>query len=113
MRSLGVLFLIHEKGFWLWLKNHLLTCPIKQYTSFDCPGCGFQRSILALFEGNLITSFKLYPATIPLIALLLFTLVHLKFDLKHGAFFIKILYIGISLIIVINYIYKIFTHQLS
>ncbi len=113
MRSIVILFVASEKGVLAWLKTHLLVCPIKQYTGFDCPGCGFQRSVLALFEGNLITSFKLYPATIPLIALLIFTVVHLKFDLKHGAFFIKILYIGISLIIVFNYIYKIFTHQLS
>ncbi len=109
----GVLFLISEKGFLYWLKTHLLTCPIKNYLGIDCPGCGFQRSVVALIEGDLMNSFKLYPPTIPLIALLLFTIVHLKFDFKHGAFFIKILYIGISLIIVINYIYKIFTHQLS
>lgn len=108
-----LLFLTSEKGILAWLKTHLLTCPIKQYTGLDCPGCGFQRSILALFEGNMIHSFKLYPATLPIITLLVFTIMHLRFDLKHGAFFIKMLYIGISLIIVINYIYKIFTHQLS
>ncbi|MES2651856.1 MAG: DUF2752 domain-containing protein [Bacteroidota bacterium] len=113
MSNILILFLTSENGILSWLKTHLLTCPIKQHTGIDCPGCGFQRSVLALFDGNLINSFKLYPATVPLIALLVFTVVHLKFDIKHGAFFIKILYIGISLIIVINYIYKIFTHQLS
>ena len=96
-----------------FIKDHLLACPIKQHFGIDCPGCGFQRSVVALFEGDLVSSFKLYPATMPLIILLLFTMVHLKIDFKHGAFFIKILYIGISLIIIINYIYKIFTHQLS
>lgn len=101
------------KGLSFWLKTHLLGCPIKQHLGIDCPGCGFQRSILALFEGDLINSFKLYPPTMPLITLILFAIIHLKFDLKHGAFFIKILYIGISLLIVINYIYKIFTNQLS
>ena len=95
------------------LKEHLLACPIKHYFGIDCPGCGFQRSVLALFEGDLIRSFKFYPPTAPLIVLLLFTMAHLKIDFKHGAFFIKILYIGVSLIIIINYIYKIFTHQLS
>ena len=100
-------------GVFEFLAKHLLSCPIKAHLGIDCPGCGFQRSILAFFQGELIKSFKLYPATIPLIALCVFTLIHLKFDLKHGAFFIKILYIGISLIIIINYIYKIFTHQLS
>jgi len=110
---IGLLFLTVEKGLLPWLKTHLLACPIKQHLGIDCPGCGFQRSVLALFEGDLLNSFKLYPPTMPLIALFLLTMVHLKFDLKHGAFFIKIVYIGISLIIIINYFYKIFTHQLS
>lgn len=96
-----------------FINEHLLACPIKQHFRIDCPGCGFQRSVLALFEGDLVRSFTLYPATVPLMVLLLFTMVHLKIDFKHGTFFIKILYIGISLIIIINYIYKIFTHQLS
>lgn len=113
MKNIGLLFLTFEKGFLFWLKTHLLTCPIKHYLGVDCPGCGFQRSLLSLFEGDLISSFKLYPPTMPLIALLLFTIMHLKFDFKQGAFFIKILFVGISLLIIINYIYKIFTHQLS
>jgi len=104
MNAINILF---------WLKTHLLRCPVKEYLGIDCPGCGFQRSVIALFEGDFVNSFKLYPPIVPLIILIAFTLVHLKFDFKQGAFLIKILYIGISLIIVINYIYKIFTHQLS
>ena len=95
-----------------WLEHHLLTCPFKHLTGLDCPGCGIQRSIVALLEGNFIASFKLYPATLPIFALMVFALVHLKFELKNGAFFIKFLYIVVTLIIIINYIYKIFTHQL-
>lgn len=111
--TLILFFLLTEsKGFIHWLEHNLLSCPIKQNFGVDCPGCGIQRSIVALFRGDLIHSFKLYPATIPIIALFLLTIVHLKFELKNGAFYIKLLYIAITLIIVINYIYKIFTHQL-
>jgi len=105
-------FLIEGKGFIHWLEHHLLSCPFKASTGLDCPGCGIQRSIVSLMKGDLISSFKFYPATIPILALFLFTLTHLKFDFKNGAFFIKMLYIGVTLIIVINYIYKIFTNQL-
>ena len=101
------------KGFVHWLEHHLLSCPFKQYTGLDCPGCGLQRSVLALLRGDLLASFRFYPATIPIMALFVFTAVHLKYELKNGAFFIKILYLGITIIILINYIYKIFTHQLS
>ena len=106
------IILSEGKGFLHWLEHNLLSCPIKQNFGIDCPGCGIQRSIVALFQGDFIQSFKLYPATIPIIALFTLTIVHLKFDLKNGAFFIKLLYIAITLIIVINYTYKIFTHQL-
>ncbi len=107
------LILLTNRNVFLLMKTYLLRCPIKRFLGIDCPGCGFQRSVLALAEGDLANSIKLYPPTIPLIALLLFTIVHLKFDLKQGASIIKILFVGISLLIVINYIYKIFTHQLS
>lgn len=50
-----------------WLQDHLLKCPFKYLTGTDCPGCGFQRSVLALMNGDLHKSFNLYPSTIPLL----------------------------------------------
>ncbi|MBE9660681.1 DUF2752 domain-containing protein [Mucilaginibacter myungsuensis] len=49
------------------LQNYLLPCYFKQWTGFDCPGCGFQRSVIALARGNILQSFSLYPATIPVL----------------------------------------------
>ncbi|KQS35219.1 DUF2752 domain-containing protein [Pedobacter sp. Leaf194] len=95
-----------------WLSGHLLSCPFKAQFGFDCPGCGLQRSVLALLKGNLVESFKFYPATIPLLALLIFTFIHLKVDFKFGAQLIKLVFTGIAVIILINYIYKIYNHQL-
>lgn len=95
-----------------WLKNHLLTCPIKHTSGMDCPGCGMQRSLLALLHGDLIASFKLHPALMPLLILILFTIIHLKFDFKAGALITKILFIVVVIFILINYIYKIYHHQL-
>ncbi|WP_165501722.1 DUF2752 domain-containing protein [Pedobacter frigiditerrae] len=85
---------------------------MKQTFGIDCPGCGLQRSIIALMHGDLISSFKLYPATIPFLFLIGFTLVHLKADFRSGAQIIKIAVGFVAIIILINYIYKIFTHQL-
>ena len=53
--------------FFSWLQNHLIPCPFKYLTGIDCPGCGFQRSILALLQGNLHKSFILYPSAVPLL----------------------------------------------
>lgn len=103
----------HHEGFLDWLSHHLLTCPFKSITGLDCPGCGFQRSIIALLKGDFTQAFKLYPASIPIIALFIFTLNHLYFDFKSGAKIIKIMYMSIALIVVVSYIYKIYNHQLQ
>lgn len=95
-----------------WIESNLLACPFKSFTGIDCPGCGIQRSIIAIFQGNFFSSIKIYPATIPIFALLGLTAIHLKLDLKNGALLIKSFYIGITIIIIFNYIYKIFTNQL-
>lgn len=95
-----------------WIKSHLFACPIKAHLGIDCPGCGFQRSVVALFEGDIAGSLQLYPATLPFIFLIIYTLMHLRYDFRSGAMHIKILYIAVSLIVMIHYIYKILTQQL-
>ncbi|MCZ4225565.1 DUF2752 domain-containing protein [Pedobacter rhodius] len=95
-----------------WLNRHFLSCPFKAHFGIDCPGCGLQRSVLALLKGNLPESFRFYPATIPLIILIIFTVIHLKVDFKFGAQVIKLVFTGIAVIILINYIYKIYNHLL-
>lgn len=56
-----------QLSFISWLQNHLIPCPFKYITGIDCPGCGFQRSVIALIHGDLHKSFQLYPPTIPLL----------------------------------------------
>jgi hypothetical protein len=90
----------------------MLPCPTKYFFHIDCPGCGLQRSILALWEGDFRESVSLYPATIPIFVLLIYTTLHLKFDFKQGASLIKWGYIGCTAIITIFYIYKIITNKL-
>lgn len=53
----------------------LLPCPFKYITGYDCPGCGFQRAMLALFNGDLFNSFKLYPPAIPIILTIIISLI--------------------------------------
>ena len=95
-----------------WLESHLLKCPIKQTLLIDCPGCGLQRSFIALLRGDFAGSWQWYPATMPMVFLVGFTVLHLKMNFRWGALFIKFLYIAIASTIVVNYIVKIKTHQL-
>jgi hypothetical protein len=95
-----------------WLKEHLLTCPSRYFLHIDCPGCGLQRSFLALLEGDFAGSLRLYPATMPIIISLIYTALHLKFNFKHGAEIIKWAYILNVTIILIFYIYKVITFKI-
>ncbi|MDR0412995.1 MAG: DUF2752 domain-containing protein [Dysgonamonadaceae bacterium] len=90
----------------------MLPCPVKHFLHIDCPGCGMQRSIVALLEGNFRESLLFYPATIPIFALLIYTILHLKMDFKPGAAIIKYGYIFCASIISAFYIYKIITYKI-
>jgi hypothetical protein len=85
---------------------------MRRFLHLDCPGCGFQRSIIALLEGDFEKSLSLYPATIPIFALLTYTFLHVKMDFKHGAAIVKWGYIVCTIIIMTFYIYKIITLQI-
>ena len=87
----------------------MLPCLFKQTFHMDCPGCGFQRAVVALCKGELMTSLSLYPAVIPIIFLLIFTLLHLKFQFTKGGVLIKYLQVIIGILILAFYIYKILT----
>lgn len=90
-----------------WLERHMLACPSKAFIGLDCPGCGIQRSFISLLRGNCLESFYLYPALIPILMMLIFTGLHLKYNFQKGAEIIKWLQFFCAIIILINYIYKI------
>lgn len=89
-----------------WLEEHLLTCPYRALTGFDCPGCGIQRSFIELLKGNFSESFFLYPALLPVLFTLLFTAAHVIFRFKKGPEWIKNSFLGTTAIIIVSYIIK-------
>ncbi|MEO0571350.1 MAG: DUF2752 domain-containing protein, partial [Bacteroidota bacterium] len=52
---------------YMGLQDYMLPCATKQFLGFDCPGCGLQRSVLLLLQGDLIGAFYMYPAIFALI----------------------------------------------
>jgi len=103
---------ISYNGFVQWLQDNMLSCPSKKFLHLECPGCGLQRSCIALLKGDLQNSLQLYPATIPLLFLLGFTMLHLKYKFLHGATAIKYLQGGVAFVILVFYIYKIVNHKI-
>jgi len=93
-----------------WLESHQGTCSFREHVGIECPGCGLQRSILALLKGDLVESILQFPALLPLMAMFAFLGIHLVFKFKHGAFVLKMFYITNISIIIMNYIYKLIIH---
>ena len=96
-----------------WLEKHMLICPSKYLLHMDCPGCGIQRSFIALIKGDVVLSLTLYPALLVIMFILFYTALHLKMDFRHGARNIKILQLVAATIIVCFYIYKIINNKLT
>lgn len=89
-----------------WPEKFLLPCPFKTFTGFDCPGCGFQRSVLALFSGDFSKSFHLYPATLPILFLSAFLLLKMKFALDKRGKISRMLVVLTGFIVIIAYGFK-------
>ena len=84
----------------------MIECSWKSTFGIDCLTCGFQRSVKLLFEGELIDSFLLFPATIPLLIIFMVLPIHLVFKFKHGARVIVYSFSMAALLIVFNYVVK-------
>ena len=84
----------------------MLPCGFKKLTGHDCPGCGFQRSVASLAEGNLSTSFEFYPPLALIFILFFLLIMHLIFNFKNGAELLKWTFIITTLSILVNYILK-------
>ena len=84
----------------------MLPCVYKQYLGFECPGCGIQRSFIALLKGDFAESFELYPPLIFILVLLITVAAQLIFDLKYGALILKIMFISTALAVFLNFIYR-------
>jgi hypothetical protein len=96
----------------------LLPCPFKYLTGIDCPGCGFQRSVIALIQGDLHKSFLFYPPAIPLILFFAYGLADKVFKLDTKNSHVKKTgYIIVATIILISYSAKLYNiyiyHKLS
>ncbi len=89
-----------------WLEAHMQPCIYKQWIGIECPGCGFQRALIALLKGDIWESIQLFPGLIPILFLFVFLILHLLFHLKNGAVVLKYIFIVDIAIIIIDYIIR-------
>ena len=85
----------------------MLPCLNKKIFGIDCPGCGAQRAISLLFQGEIAAAFTMYPAIFTLIPLLGFLLADSFFKIKYANKIIITLMVSSVVLILGNYILNI------
>ncbi|WP_163399127.1 DUF2752 domain-containing protein [Flavobacterium fluviatile] len=58
------------------LEKYMLPCFSKTLFGIECLGCGFQRSLFLLFEGEFLAAFNMYPAIYTSLVFLSFVALH-------------------------------------
>ncbi|MCD2259370.1 DUF2752 domain-containing protein [Psychroserpens luteolus] len=89
-------------------EDYMLPCINKKIFGLDCMGCGMQRSLALILEGDLIAAFYMYPAIYSLMALLGVILLNYFRNFKHAYKIIITLAIVNAVLILGNFIYKTF-----
>lgn len=87
-------------------KLYLIPCIFKSLFGYECPGCGIQRSFILLIKGQLQASLELYPALIPLILLVLYSVLTTYYPKYKNKYLLIILSIVSFILISFNYYFK-------
>ncbi len=84
----------------------MLPCMHKKIFGIDCMGCGTQRALMLLLQGDFYAAFKMYPAIFT--TLLFFIVVALHFLDKKRNYKKMLIFSAISnaTIMIISYFYK-------
>ncbi len=90
------------------LEEYMLPCLNKKLFGVECMGCGLQRSISLICNGNFVDAFYMYPAIYTLILLFLVVAVNTFKNFKYANKIIIILAILNVSIIIGNFIIKTF-----
>lgn len=88
------------------MEKFMLPCINKMLFGIDCPGCGLQRSIVLLFQGNFQEAFVMYPAIYSLLFLMCY-LIFSRVKRLQNHFNIKVGLICLNaLIVMLHYSFK-------
>lgn len=93
---------------WLYFSIPKMPCQIKKRIGIECPGCGLQRSVELLLNGEFGASIAMYPALLPAILTFILFLWHLK---AKKSFTLQIFIVALCLTVLtalVSYILKFF-----
>jgi hypothetical protein len=84
----------------------MLPCLSKSIWGFECPGCGLQRSVAFLFQGEFAAAWEMWPAIFTIIPLFGFIFTDVFIKIKKINSIIILLSISSVILILGNYILK-------
>ena len=95
----AILFLIK-------VEDYMLPCISKKYLGIDCFGCGIQRSLALIAQGDFIAAFKMYPAIYTLILFFILVGFNIFYKFKNSQKLVNIFGIINVIIIVSSFFIK-------
>lgn len=88
------------------MEERMLPCMNKQLFGIECPGCGTQRAIAFLLEGEFYEAFKIFPAIYTLVFFFAFLLLHFIDRKRNYSKWIATLAVINGLIMILSYLIK-------
>ena len=95
------------------MEEHMLPCMNKQLFGVECPGCGTQRSIAFLLEGEFYEAFKMFPAIYTLGLFFILLCLHLLDKKRNYAKLVIASAILNGAVIIIAYFIKIYFNTVT
>ncbi|WP_338375516.1 DUF2752 domain-containing protein [uncultured Flavobacterium sp.] len=89
------------------MEEYMVPCMNKSIFGIDCMGCGTQRSLNLLLQGEFVEAFKMFPAIYTLLLFGITITLHLIDKKRNYLKPIAILAITNGIIMTVNYFYKI------
>lgn len=90
------------------IEDYMLPCLNKKFLGFECMGCGLQRSVVLLVNGQLLDAFFMYPAIYTIIALFGFIIINHFKNFKYGNKIIIILAFLNVVVIIGSFLLKLY-----
>lgn len=88
------------------MEQYMLPCVHKKIFGIDCFGCGTQRAIMLLLEGDIVAAFKMFPAIFTTILFFIFVALHFIDKSRNYTKMLIFLAICNAVIMIISYFYK-------
>jgi hypothetical protein len=88
------------------MEKYMMPCANKWLFGIDCPGCGMQRGIVFLMQGEFGKAFTIFPPVYTLILLGISLALHLVDRKRDYQKIVIALAIANGAVMIISYIYK-------